>query len=281
MRSEPGGDGTLHDDGAEHSHPHDHPHDGEEASRGLWQLWRRWQGVVLATIVLVATLWLAVTNQLVLYIHPRYIVFTVIMAVLGLVFVVASSVMRVDHEHEPARRPWQSVLSVASTVLVLALAVGLVIVPPATLTTATASQREINSTALDDTSATVADASGSTAVFDRFTVLDWASLLRQTSDRSFFADKPADVIGFVTPDPDDPDDSFYVSRFMVTCCAVDAQPVGVPVYLPGWGEQFEADAWVQVQGVFDTNPSRSSKQPLALLPVSAETVDQPSEPYLY
>jgi putative membrane protein len=67
----------------------------------------------------------------------------------------------------------------------------------------------------------------------------------------------------------------------VTCCAVDAQPVGVPVHLPGWQDDFEADQWVRVAGTFDTNPSRSSTQPLALRPDTIDAVDQPEEPYLY
>ena len=49
--------------------------------RGAWRSYRRWQGVLLIVAALVATVWLAATNQLILYIHPRYVVFTVIMAV--------------------------------------------------------------------------------------------------------------------------------------------------------------------------------------------------------
>ena len=47
---------------------------------GPWRrLLDRWQGVLLTLVVGVATLWLAATGQLVLYIHPRYDVFTVVM----------------------------------------------------------------------------------------------------------------------------------------------------------------------------------------------------------
>lgn len=236
---------------------------------------------MLASTVLVATVWLAATNQLALYIHPRYVVFTVVMAVLGLVFVVASFVVRRGHDHDAheAPTPAQRGISLAATVLSLALAAALIVIPPATLTTATAEQREINSTALGDQGV---DAERVAAgAFAGFSVLDWAALLRQTSDRAYYADLTADVVGFVTPDPDDPEDSFYVSRFKVTCCAVDAQPVGVPVYFPSWGDAVAADEWVRVTGTFDTNPSRSSAQALALIPDDLVVVDQPGEPYLY
>ena len=46
----------------------------------------RWQGVLLTLVVGVSTLWLAATGQLVLYIHPRYVVFTVVMTLIGVAF---------------------------------------------------------------------------------------------------------------------------------------------------------------------------------------------------
>ncbi|MET4780588.1 TIGR03943 family protein [Glaciihabitans sp. UYNi722] len=124
-------------------------------------------------------------------------------------------------------------------------------------------------------------ASAPAGSFAKFTVLDWSSLLRQTTDVSFYSDKAADVTGFITADKSDPDNVFYVSRFVITCCAVDAQPVGVPVYQPDWKSSFAADEWVRVKGEFGTNPSRSSQESIALVPTATNKVSQPSEPYLY
>lgn len=71
--------------------------------------WRRlldrWQGVLLTLVVGVATLWLAATGQLVLYIHPRYDVFTVVMIVVGMVLSLATlaySPVRGDDGHDHA-----------------------------------------------------------------------------------------------------------------------------------------------------------------------------------
>jgi len=55
----------------------------------------------------------------------------------------------------------------------------------------------------------------------------------------------------------------------------------VPVYAPDWADDFAVDQWVRVEGGFVTNPSRESSQAIALVPVTAEVVDQPGEPYLY
>ncbi len=248
----------------------------------MWHNVQRWRGVVLIGVAVVATIWLAFGNQLVLYIHPRYIVFTMIMGVIALVLVVASLVVRTHAEAEEEPRRAAKVLSMIGLAVAAVIAAAMVVVPPATLTSATASQRDINSTTLGSETQSVSAAAGaSVATFATFTVADWSSLLRQTSDLSFYAGKPVDVVGFITPDKDDPTNMFYVSRFVVTCCAVDAQPVGVPVFLANWQDTYQTDDWVQLTGQFGTNPSTASSQSVALNPDAVAKVDQPSEPYLF
>ncbi|MBB5843527.1 putative repeat protein (TIGR03943 family) [Conyzicola lurida] len=244
---------------------------------------QRWRGVVLMTVVVVATVWLALTNQLILYIHPRYVVFTVIMAAVGLVFVVASAFLREPHDHDEPPTRWQNTLSVTAAALSLAIAVGIIVVPPATLSSATLDQRAMNATGLSEGQGQTVGQAATTsdAAFARFTVLDWSSLLRQSSELSLYEGKPVDVVGFVSADPDDPQNMFYVSRFIITCCAVDAQPVGVPVYSPDWQQTLEIDDWVRVTGGFDANPSEQSTESIALLPDETTVVEQPGEPYLY
>jgi uncharacterized repeat protein (TIGR03943 family) len=243
----------------------------------MWRNVQRWRGVALIGIAVVATIWLSLGNQLVLYIHPRYIVFTVIMGVIALALVVASFVVRTHPEDEERPSP----LSMIALGLAGVIALAMVVIPPATLTSATASQRDINSTTLGAQTQSVSEAdAASVATFKTFTVVDWASLLRQTSDLSFYQGKPVDVVGFITADPDDPN-MFYVSRFVVTCCAVDAQPTGIPVFLANWQDTYAVDDWIEASGQFGTNPSTSSKQSVALKPDAVTKVDQPSEPYLY
>jgi len=249
----------------------------------FWRSLQRWRGIALVGLAVVATLIFAVSDQLVLYIHPRYIVFTVVMVVIALVLVVASLLHR-GHGDEADDEPRRGVRALAITAAAVAgvMAVGMVLLPPATLSATTAQQRDLNSTALNASTQTVdAATDASAAAVASFTVLDRASLLRQTSDLAFYADKPVDVVGFVAASPDDPENVFYVSRFFVTCCAVDAQPAGVPVYQPGWSAQFPEDSWVQVTGVFATNPSSGSAEPLAIDPAQILPVEQPREPYLF
>lgn len=250
-----------------------------------------WRGIALSIVGIVATLWLAATGQLGLYIHPRYFVFTTIMAGIAVVFVVLAFLLvpvrgedaehgAHDHDHGAEQgavaRAWWFGLSV---VLVVATTGALLVLPPATLTTATVDQRVMNSSVTGQSLGdTIQLAGGDEA---SFTVKDWAGLLRQGADERTLTGKSPTLVGFVTPDTDDPENVFYVARFVVTCCAVDAQPVGVPVYLPGWQNRFAVDEWVSVTGTFTANPSVLSMQATVLTPREITSTEQPADPYVY
>jgi putative membrane protein len=245
-----------------------------------------WRGVGLSLVIVVATVWLGLTGQLGLYIHPRYFGFTLVMAAIGLVFVVASFFFSSSFvASDPVGRstPRRRALTVAgSGILLVIAAVTVLAIPPATLTSATATQREINSGGLDNSDAAEQAATlVGTGDYERLTVKEWVSLLAQSEDPALFADKAAKLTGFVLPDADDPDNVFYIARFVVTCCAVDAQPIGVPVYLPGWSNTYSTDEWVEVSGTFAPNPSTSAAASLAVKPTTIDSVEEPSDPYVY
>ncbi len=241
---------------------------------------------MLSLIGIVAITWLALTDQLGLYIHPRYFVFTMIMAGIAAVFVILAFALLPNsnsepHEHDTPSKPsrgagwWVAV----SSALLAVTAAALLVLPPATLTTSTVEQRDINGSA--STSVQGDSVNLVAGDYSSFTIKDWAGLLRQGADEDFLAGKTPTVVGFVTPDTDDPSNVFYVARFVITCCAVDAQPIGVPVYLPGWQDQYKVDDWVSVTGSFVSNPSISSLQAVVLSPSGISATDQPAQPYVY
>ncbi|WP_350348469.1 TIGR03943 family protein [Agromyces sp. G08B096] len=251
---------------------------------------------------MVATVWLAATGQLALYIHPRYFGFTVAMAVVGGILALAALALvplapgdddPADHEradHEPAdhrhapppsrrrgrSRTGRAVAGASVSLAVIAIAaIALLAFPPATLTAQTAVERDIDRTTAD-LAGDAPDLTGADP--STFTVKDWALLIRQTPDPAAFGDQPVELTGFVTPAPGDPDDVFFLARFTITCCAVDAQPVGVPVHLPGWRDRFAVDDWVQASGGFAAHPDGDG---LALVPESVEPTEQPEQPYVF
>jgi uncharacterized repeat protein (TIGR03943 family) len=258
----------------------------------------RWLGVLLCIIGVVATLWLGSTGQLALYIHPRYFVFTIIMAVVaGLLALAAFALVPAGphaeahgHAHGHAEgdapghghagnRHWRRLGTAGSTLIAAAAVVGLLVLPPSTLSSATVTQRDLNGSASTLSGNAAAELMG--ADYAAFTMKDWISLLRQGVGEEFLAGKTATVTGFVTPDKSDPENVFFAARFVVTCCAVDAQPIGLPVYSPGWQDRFETDSWVTVSGGFRNNPSQISNEVLVMVPDSIAPVPEPDSPYVY
>jgi uncharacterized repeat protein (TIGR03943 family) len=257
----------------------------------LERLVSRWQGVALSLIGIVSITWLATTGQLGLYVHPRYFVFTVIMAVLGGVLTIAAFAVSPEHDdHDdedgqvtfaPARRPWSPLLAGAAIVAVAIAFVALVIIPPATLTTATVENRDLNSSVSGGTDASASTIDLAGADMTTLTLRDWAGLLRQGSGSEFVVGKQTTLSGFVTADPSDPENVFYLTRFVITCCAVDAQPIGVPVYSPGWESKYPVDGWVEAKGTFELNPSALSVEGVVIANPEVTAIDQPAEPYAY
>ena len=269
--------------------------------------------MLISLIGIVATGWLAATGQLGLYIHPRYFVFTTVMAGIAAVLTIAAFAVlpagEVDRDDESehsdhgkhagcescggddcghcgdeqggrAHGASRRTTALVGSALVVVLTAGaLLVLPPATLTTSTVDQRDLNASVVGPAAA------GSTELIggdhSSFTVKDWASLIRQGAGDEFVSGRSATLTGFVTPDPDDAENVFYVARFVVTCCAVDAQPVGVAVYSPGWKSRFPVDSWVTVTGSFGANPSLASLQAIAITPDAIDPTQQPSQPYDY
>ncbi|MBK0417640.1 TIGR03943 family protein [Leucobacter sp. CSA1] len=254
-----------------------------------------WKGLLLSSIGIAASCWLAFSGRLGWYVHPRYFAFTVVMMAIAAVAVLAAfAVLGVrgaeadadatpDAEPRPAPARWRGW---GTVVLITATAVALLVLPPATLTTSTAEQRQMNASVTTGAGMGGAgsDAAGAAALAvengEDLNVRDWSLLLRR-GDPGAVTGVETELVGFVLPDEEDPENLFYVSRFVVTCCAVDAQPVGVPVYMPGWQESFATDDWVSVAGVFAPNPSAASAQPVALRAAEAAGTEAPEDPYVY
>ncbi len=258
----------------------------------------RYRGVALTAGISTASLWFAVSGRLVYFVNPSYVAFTIVMCAIALAFCVAWVVVLLrrepprgrhsgeSHDHEleddaAPRGPLRRIGAALTAVVAAAVVAGMIVLPPATLSSATAIQRDVASTTVSGGADLTSAQRASTAAFAHFTVRDWASLLAQTTDATFYDGKPVDLTGFVSPDPRGSADVFYLSRFVVTCCAVDAQPVGVPVYRPTWKDTLKPNQWVHVTGAFAANPSTSSDAPIALTPAQLSKTDVPAQPYLY
>ena len=160
----------------------------------MGRLVARWQGVALTLVIGAATIWLAATGQLVLYIHPRYVVFTVIMVGIGMALAILALALggEEDHGHAdeaagpPRRRLGRTSLAVAGAAVTVAIGAALILLPPATLSSQAASTRGLGQATgvVGPAAGGGVDKSASDSATAKYSVLDGANTLRQTSDLS-------------------------------------------------------------------------------------------------
>ncbi|MCS6563508.1 MULTISPECIES: TIGR03943 family putative permease subunit [Curtobacterium] len=271
-------------------------------------------GSVLAAAL--CTLWLALTGHLDLYINPRYSVFTVVLAAVGVPASIAGLVAtargyghthgdeadehhadehdadgdahRHDadaeaHQPRPGRgRVVRLALGGAAAVVTIGVTAAMLVLPPTTLSARTAQQRSVDSATLSNAtgSESAVQLLGSEGVdTSEYGVKDWAALIRQTTDTTALVGKQVELTGFVVPGDDG---SFTLTRFVISCCAVDAQPVGLGVVTgdgDGDGTVPDEGQWVTVRGALAANPDQSADARIVVKAAEITDIAQPEDPY--
>ncbi|MEM6839126.1 MAG: TIGR03943 family protein [Cyanobacteria bacterium P01_C01_bin.120] len=109
-------------------------------------------------------------------------------------------------------------------------------------------------------------------------LIDWIRTLNVYPEPDAYADEPVNVVGFVIHPPEWDDNYLMVARFVLTCCAADAYPVGLPVELSGDRREFAPDSWIAVQGIMQTETLDGQRR-LVIQPDEVVAVDEPENPY--
>jgi uncharacterized repeat protein (TIGR03943 family) len=241
-----------------------------------------WVGTALVSLGVVSTLWLAVTGRLTLYIHPRYIIFTVVMAVLAGVLVLAAVAVvlgrndQTDHDHGAAGGRQGQVLSWIRLAVLICAAFALLVVPPATLSPRLLQNRDIVSAGQRLDTTDVSKLQGGDPA--TFSLKDWAALLQQGGVESVIG-QDVNVSGYVLDQGED--DVFFIARLSVTCCAVDSQPIGLPVSRPNWKQELRPSAWIAIKGTFVEDVGRAGRHPALIQPGTLTRIDPPDNPYVF
>jgi uncharacterized membrane protein YcgQ (UPF0703/DUF1980 family) len=80
--------------------------------------------------------------------------------------------------------------------------------------------------------------------------------------------------------PEPPPEYVLISRFVITCCAADAYPVGLPVKLDQDRTAFTPDTWLEVEGQMMTETIAGKRQ-LIVQAKSLKKIPTPENPYYY
>lgn len=245
------------------------------------RMFRSFQGLLLLGLC-IFFVFKAINGQLTWYINSRFVPLTVI----GILFlavmaqVVFTEIRRSrqhelehpDHHHEHDHAPSAGNL----WIMLIPLLIGVLI--PA---------RPLDSSAFDtkgfNTSAPLVSSDTSAQIFEteseQRNILDWLKLFNYEEDVTQFVGQKASVVGFVYFDETLGSDRFYVSRFVVSCCAADGFAIAMPVR---WNKNstLQQDSWVVVKGFIESIELNGSRVPL-IAAESVEAVDVPAQPYLF
>jgi uncharacterized repeat protein (TIGR03943 family) len=234
-------------------------------------------GGAIVALVGAFAVWTARTDVMLRFLRPAMrpwlLAAGVTLLVVGVVVAVGTRGRPAEHSHRHTRVGW---------LLALPLCVA-VIVRPDALGSYSAS-RSFSPAQLRDLPdvdvAAVLRAADVTRQSPELSLKDFLAASRSADDRDVLAEHAVRLTGFVTPAPSG--HHFFLTRFMINCCAVDGVPLqvdvrDVPRPLP------DADTWVRADGVFDEGASapRHGVYPTPVLRLRhLEQVDEPDEPYL-
>ena len=109
-------------------------------------------------------------------------------------------------------------------------------------------------------------------------LIDWIRTLNVYPEPDAYTGQPVNVTGFVIHPPQWDDNYLMVARFVLTCCAADAYPVGLPVELTGDRSEFPPDSWISVQGEMLTETLDGQRR-LVIAPQEVLSVPEPKNPY--
>lgn len=174
------------------------------------------------------------------------------------------------------------------TVLLLVTALMGLAITPSVFTSQLALQRGI-STNLPPTQTQTASFASPIKPEDR-TLVDWVRTISAYPEPDVYAGQKVNVTGFVVHPDYLPDNYLLISRFILTCCAVDAYPVALTVRLDGSRSQYPPDTWLTIQGqmVTETLPNPADqgidgreKRQVVVEAQSIKVVPTPTDPYSY
>ena len=231
-----------------------------------------------------------ITGQLRLLIHPNYFQLVLISSII-LLFIGTVKTIVIIFNLQPDNQNNEHItlfpLGVGSSILLIVAIAGFII-HPKILTSQTAIQRGVSDIPLTRIKP---QAFHTSTQPETRSLIDWIRTLNAYPEPDAYQGLPANVSGFVLHLAEFPDNYLLLSRFVITCCAVDAYPIGIPVKLETSRNNYPPDSWLKIEGemMTATLPSQDrtlstttkEKRQLVLVAKSIQKIPTPANPYNY
>lgn len=112
-------------------------------------------------------------------------------------------------------------------------------------------------------------------------LIEWIRLLNINPEPDNYQGQAVNITGFVIYPPNLPQNFIWVARFIITCCAADAYPVGIPVLLPDTHRAaYPQDSWLKVEGQMITEVINNERR-LTIKSQRLTPIPEPKNPYEY
>ncbi len=234
---------------------------------------------VMAWGILILKFW--ITGKLNLLIHPDYF-WLAICGSIGLLIIASLKALQLLQRRRDVVEQNVQHISLfppgwSSALLLLAAILGLTITPHVF-----ASQIALQRGVTDMVAATRSQPQAFHATIrpEQKTIIDWVRTLNAYPEPDAYTGQKVKVNGFVIHPPDLSKDYLWLARFVITCCAADAYPVGLPVKLQAGRNGYPADTWLEVEGQMITE-TLAGKRQLTIAATSVEKIPEPKDPYSY
>jgi putative membrane protein len=216
--------------------------------------------------------YLKVTRSLAFYIRPEQEMFT---AVMGGFLMLAATLTLVGKEHEEHGQ--KTYFDTLTLVLIFVFVIAGIFVPLRSLSSDTATRRG-NGTNNQISLLGNDEPVSISPLFEKiesmnYSIADWYQQFRVNPEPESYIGNEVSLDGFVEPMADG---NFKVTRFVLTCCIVDAYPIGI--YVDKKMEGLQKNEWIRVKGKFITKEIDGNR----IIAVSAETIEKianPENPY--
>ncbi|MEM9273970.1 MAG: TIGR03943 family protein [Cyanobacteria bacterium P01_F01_bin.143] len=247
-----------------------------------------WLGILAMLTWAILLLRYAITGQYKLLIHPNYFLLMLGSSICLVILGVFRSLSLINSRKNPTDKSEHITLFPPGfgSMLLLTVAIAGLLIPPNVLTSATALQRGVTDT-LPATHAQPQAFVAKTKPEER-SLIDWVRTLNAYPEPDAYQGLPVNITGFVVDLPELPDNYFLLARFIITCCAVDASPIGIPVQVNDIGK-YSPDTWLEVRGkmatatvaVRDRADQIREKRQLVVAATDIKIIPTPDDPYTY
>ena len=226
-------------------------------------------------------------GNLSLLIHPNYFGLVVAAGIVLLIFASLRLFQLIDQVRQlsSGRTPMMPMAphitlfppGWSGTLLLVAAILGLVVTPQV-FASQTAIQRGVTESITMTRSQPQSFRSNSRP--EERSLIDWVRTLAVYPEPDAYTGQGVKVQGFVVYPPNLTSQYLLISRFVITCCAADAYPVGLPVKIKGNRDAYAVDSWQEVEGRMITE-SLDGKRQLVIEGSSFKKISKPANPYYY